>query len=129
MDAIEFRAKREMCGLTQQHVADATGVSVRTVKRWEGGKFGIPEDAADVIESAFEMHRAAIRSQLVEVRKALWDGCGEVVVRYRAPRSAEAGAMYQFDNAVARAVADRFIGIGVPVRFVSDEDYKKSEEE
>ena len=35
MNKAEFRAMREMVGMTQATLADALGVEVRSVKRWE----------------------------------------------------------------------------------------------
>ncbi|WP_323985775.1 helix-turn-helix domain-containing protein [Pseudomonas canadensis] len=38
-----FKAGRKTLGLTQTEVADALGVSIDTIKRWEAGKKPIPE--------------------------------------------------------------------------------------
>lgn len=46
MTKADFRAMRDECGLTQQDVADALGVRVLTVKRWERPGFPEPPDDA-----------------------------------------------------------------------------------
>lgn len=49
-----FRAEREMVGMTQTQVADALGVEVRSVKRWERPDYPKlpPQDAWDVLDAA-----------------------------------------------------------------------------
>lgn len=52
----DFKALRENCGLSQQNVADALGVHLQTVKRWEKPSFpyNIPDDAFDYLDSVAE---------------------------------------------------------------------------
>ena len=42
----EFRAKRELCGLSLYDVADELGVAMNTVKRWENPNYFPPSPAA-----------------------------------------------------------------------------------
>ena len=49
----DFKALRETCGLSQQNVADALGVHLQTIKRWEKPSFpyAVPDDAFDYLDS------------------------------------------------------------------------------
>lgn len=51
----DFKALRETCGLTQQNVADACGVRVLAVKRWEKpGYSAPPRDAWEFLDGCRE---------------------------------------------------------------------------
>lgn len=43
--AADFRAMREGLGLSQADVAKAMMVNAQTVKRWENGRYPVPDDA------------------------------------------------------------------------------------
>lgn len=62
----EFRALREMAGITQQHLADELGVQVRSVKRWESpdAPQHAPQDAWDVLDEALREQQEAILAAL-----------------------------------------------------------------
>lgn len=52
----DFKALREACGLSQQNVADALGVHLQTIKRWEKPSFpyNVPDDAFDYLDGVAE---------------------------------------------------------------------------
>lgn len=54
-----FRALREQVGYSQQALADAMGVNVRSVKRWEheGCPYDAPADAWELLEEQLDMQR------------------------------------------------------------------------
>ena len=62
----EFRALRELVGITQQALADELGVQVRSVKRWEhpDAPQHAPQDAWDVLDEAMREQRSAIWAAL-----------------------------------------------------------------
>ena len=49
MTGQELRAIRKRLGWTQQQLAEATGVALNPVWRWEAGQMGIKESAARLI--------------------------------------------------------------------------------
>ena len=59
MTKARFKALRERVGMSQQDVADALGVSDRTVKRWENerDRREPPADAMDMLEKRLETQR------------------------------------------------------------------------
>lgn len=49
-----FRALREECGLTQNDIADAFGVTPMSVKRWERGSNIVPDDVWNWMKARFD---------------------------------------------------------------------------
>ena len=70
----DFKCLRERVGLSQQDVASALGVNIRSVKRWEDPSFPnhAPEDAWAVLDDAMDMqcqqvsYACAVVAQQVE---------------------------------------------------------------
>ena len=57
----EFRAKREIIGLTQADIAEELGVGLKTVKRWESEGYRNPSDEAwALIDREYEVVRKTI---------------------------------------------------------------------
>ena len=122
----EFRARRERCGMTQQDMADAVGVRVLAVKKWErpDGPTA-PADAWAFLE-AVEAARKGVVGQAEEA-VLRHGGAGPVQLTYY--RTQE-----QFDehgrddgpvgvaNANARAVADRLEAMGFEVAWAYPDD-------
>ncbi|MDO4443866.1 MAG: helix-turn-helix transcriptional regulator [Slackia sp.] len=114
----EFRARREICGLTQGDVADACGVRLLTVKRWEKlGEAEPPADAWEFLEGVEAARRAVVR-QAVEAAAA--DKPGAVRLTYcRTQEQYDAlgrgGGPVGVANANARAVADLLESMGIAV--------------
>ena len=130
-EAAEFRALREQVGLSQQDVADALNVHVRSVKRWEDPEypFEIPDDAWDVLDAAYDLqhrqveyavdkavHAAEVtrhRGELPSVRISYW----RTQADYDAVHPTDSGP-YGQANAASRAVAEKLRGLGFEVSFV-----------
>lgn len=68
----DFKALRERVGLSQQNVADALGVTVRSVKRWEheDAQHHAPQDAWDVLDAALRSQQQAAAHALEIAREA-----------------------------------------------------------
>lgn len=115
-----LRATREICGMSQQEVADATGVRVLTVKRWE--RQGYPEPPEDVCRwmlTAREDHDRAVD----EMVSALSRGKKAVIDIYRSQVDCErefggtegAAVPFGYRNSIARSAAERLRLAGVDV--------------
>lgn len=76
----DFRARREMVGLAQQDVADALGVDVRSVKRWEREGFNDPPEAAWNLIGYYEESQARVVADIVD---AFPDGARAEITVYR----------------------------------------------
>lgn len=112
----QFKALREMSGLSQQNVSAALDVNIKTVKSWENPArttYSIPDYAWDYIEKVREAQRQQVSYMLAVVAKQA-EELGEepalVPITYYRDQ-----AMYDrwgrdegpfgWPNAVARAVA------------------------
>lgn len=127
--AANFRALREQVGYSQQDVADALGVHIRSVKRWEDPRypFDIPGDAWSLLEAAHEMQRRVV-DEAVERACGAGEATGmhsgvPVVLAYWRTQ-ADYDERHPLDpgpfgqaNATARAAAERLRGIGFDVSF------------
>ena len=123
--AANFRALREICGVTQQQAADAMGVRVMTVKRWEKGETPLPDDALAWMRECATEHTLGVRTELGEIMAKAEPGEAICLTYYRTQeqagleaelRGAEAGP-YQFINAVYRSVGERLTDMGYLVSF------------
>lgn len=123
--AANYRALREICGVTQQQVADVLGVSVLTVKKWEKGVNRVPDDALSFIREAAAEHTRAVRTEAAEAASSAQPGSALCLTYYRTQEQAdleagltgEAAGPYQFLNAVRRSVGERLIDMGYLVSF------------
>lgn len=114
----EFRAKREMCGLSLYDVADELGVAVNTVKRWENPNYFPPSPAAwRFIDRQYDKHCDAVEDMLQESLAGA-DGDEPVVVLWhRNGMRGVSDAQVGMHNAVARAVAESLMTLGREVTF------------
>lgn len=123
-----FKALRERVGMTQQDVADALDVRVRSVKRWEHEsmpEYYAPDKAYELLESALETQRAAV-AQCISVaeEQEREQGSDSSVVRITYYRDQAMCDQYGRDegcfgmvNANARAVAQALERLGYTVEF------------
>lgn len=123
--AANFRALRELCGITQQHAADAMEVQIRTVKRWEKGETPVPDDALEWLRQCAVEHTLGVRTELGEIMAMAEPGEAICLTYYRTQEQAdleaeiqgcEAGP-YQFVNAVRRSVGERLTDMGYLVSY------------
>lgn len=119
-----FRALREMCGVTQQQVADRLGVRVVTIKRWERGDSPVPEDAMALIMSAMAEHDAGVADDLARILASAEPGAEICMPYYRSQAQAdldcdpgETAGPYNFLNAITRSTAERLVAMGYRVSF------------
>lgn len=127
--AADFRALREQVGYSQQDVADALGVKVLSVKRWENPEypFEIPQDAWDILDEAYRLQHTVVAAA---VDRAC--GAGEatgmhadvpvVLAYWRTQRDYDERhpldpGSYGQANATARAVAEKLRDLGFSVSF------------
>lgn len=70
MTDAEFRVVREFLGLTPEWVADHLGVSARTLRHWEAGKYTIPDGVRlelEDLEARTAQFVAGVIGQLMDV--------------------------------------------------------------
>jgi DNA-binding XRE family transcriptional regulator len=78
-----FRAAREIVGLSQSDLAGLVGVSTQAVKRWEHPDGPQPPtDAWELLEAWLRLHREAIDAMADVVDGARMDGHGRVALPY-----------------------------------------------
>ena len=126
----EFRAKRELCGISLYDVADELGVAVNTVKRWENPNYFPPSPAAwRYIDRQYDKHCDQVEDAL---QQALATPVGEtVVVEWtRNGMRGVSDAQVGWENAVSKAVAESLITLGRDVTFRwSDPDAEVAQRE
>lgn len=117
----DFRAMRETLGLTRQDVADAMGVSLRSVKRWEDpAEENPPSQAAwEWLHDLDEMRMKMIQQALYAVEQS---GAGTVRLTYYRTQEQydtiwRGRGPYAAANARARAIAERLRDEGVEVEW------------
>lgn len=125
----EFRAEREMCGLSLYDVAKELGVAVNTVKRWENPNYFPPSpEAWRYIDREFARHCDEVEAAL---RDALAGGDGTVTVPWhRNGMSGVSDRQVGVSNAVSRAVAESLMTLGRDVAFEwSDPEAEEAQRE
>lgn len=119
----DFRARREMVGLRQGDVADALGVTVMSVNRWEREGFNDPPEAAWNLIGWYEAAQDAAVGEIVE---AFPDNSTAAITIYRTQAEFEAvQALYGREdrgsfgaaNATAMEAARALDALGVEVVF------------
>lgn len=125
----EFRAVREMVGMSQQELADALEVKKLSVKRWERPDidgYEPPQDAWEVLDDARAMQRQVVDYAVGKAGSISTDMGGEPQAvqlpywrtqdAYDAAHPDDAGPV-GCANANVRLVADRLESFGFEVRF------------
>ena len=126
MSKANFKALRERVGMSQQDVADALGVSCRTVKRWErADRREPPADAMRLLEGQLGVQREMVEYMVgVCERVTEEQGCmpSLVPVSYYRDQSmydefGRDSGPFGVANANARAVAQELEALGYEVEF------------
>lgn len=127
----EFRAKRELCGLSLYDVAKELDVAVNTVKRWENPNYFPPSPAAwRYIDREYDAHCDAVEEALTDAIASARDGEPVVVRWFRNGMSGVSDRQVGVHNAVARAVAESLMTLGRDVAFVwSDPEAEEAQRE
>lgn len=131
----EFRATREMLGITQQRLADELGVRTMSVKRWESPKHrqNAPDAAWAYLDELMERQDEAVASALETVRNMeAANGVKppmEVAIPYWSSQSdyeenhyVEDGGRWTEVNATSRRVAMMLRWLGFRTRWVDGSD-------
>lgn len=130
----EFRATREMLGITQQRLADELGVRTMSVKRWESPRYPqqAPDDAWALLDDLMAIQDEAVASALEVVRsmeKSQGHGPVEVKLPYWSSQRDYDEHHYVTDegdwtevNATSRRVAMMLRWLGFGVRWVDGSD-------
>lgn len=102
MTGAELQTLREACGLSRDTLGLICSVQARTVKHWEGGRAGVPDDVAQAVRQvarwvAVESYDLAARIMreadvlsyarpfFTESQSTEGESTAEVLVRYREP--------------------------------------------
>lgn len=121
-----LRALRELCGVTQQQMADALDVSVRAVKRWEADTRQVPEGVSEWALMAASEHDMAVEDIVDRVESGVPHGNHVVLSYYRTQiqsdwiaslRGDEKAGPYQVLNAATRSAAEILKAKGYAVSF------------
>ncbi len=128
----DFKALREACGLSQQNVADALGVHLQTIKRWEKPSFpyAVPDDAFDYLDSVAESQANQVNYMLGVVAQQVEQfGKNPVLVPITYYRDQQMYDTYGRDkgpfgwpNAVARKLAYELAKRGISYLFRYPDD-------
>ena len=126
-----FRALREMVGISQGLLAKLLHVDVRSVKRWEDPNataYNVaPDDAWAILEKRLEIQNWAVDTALGKIPEldAMADGRELRAVKLTYYKSAEdcerahpgEEDWWEVNNATARRIAGVLMDAGVPVEF------------
>lgn len=114
----EFRAKRELCGISLYDVADELGVAVNTVKRWENPNYFPPSPTAwRYIDREYDRHCDAVEDALQAAVESSVKGQPIVVPWHRNGMRGVSDAQVGKHNAVSKAVAESLLTMGYDVTF------------
>lgn len=127
----EFRARRELCGLSTYDVAKALGVAVNTVKRWENPNYFPPSPTAwEYIDREYERHCDAVEAALQEAIDSREPDTQIVVPWWRNGMSGVSDRQVGIHNAVSKAVAESLMTLGYEVTFRwADPDAEETQRE
>jgi len=127
----EFRAKRELCGISLYDVADELGVAANTVKRWENPNYFPPSPAAwRYIDRQYDRHCDDVEDALQQAIESRVEGQPIVVPWWRNGMSGVSDREVGRHNAVSRAVAESLMTIGYDVTFLwSDPDAEEAQKQ
>lgn len=127
MSKAQFKALRERVGMSQQDVADALGVSCRTVKRWEreADRREPPADAVGLLTKQLDVQRQMVK-YMVGTCERVTEEAGRMpslvpITYYRGQSMYDEfgrdSGPFGVANANARAVAQELEALGYEVEF------------
>ena len=127
----EFRAKRELCGLSLYDVAQELGVAMNTVKRWENPNYFPPSPAAwRYIDREYDKHCDQVEEALTKALASARDGEPVVVLWHRNGMRGVSDKDVGVNNAVSKTVAESLMTLGRDVTFRwSDPDAEDAQRE
>lgn len=127
----EFRAERELCGLSLYDVADELGVAVNTVKRWENPNYFPPSpDAWRYIDRQYRKHRSRVADALREALDSRVEGQPIIIPWHRNGMRGISDKDVGMSNAVSRSVAQSLMTFGYEVTFRwADPDAEEAQRE
>ena len=118
----EFRAKRELCGLSLYDVAKELGVAVNTVKRWENPNYFPPSPAAwRYIDREYDIHCKRVEDALQDAIDERESDASIVVPWARNGMYGLTDRQVGMFNAVSKAVAESLLTMGYDVDFRWDD--------
>lgn len=129
----DFKAQRERLGLSQQDVADALDVNIKTVKNWENPKqprYRVSDAAWEYLDRALDMQaqqvayaRSVVEKRIAELGR---EPTANSISYYRDQstydRFGRVAGPYGQANATARAIARELERMGVCVEFHYPDD-------
>lgn len=126
----EFRAKRELCGISLYDIANELGVAVNTVKRWENPNYFPPSPAAwRYVDRMYVKHCNQVEEVLQHAIATSGDG-PVTVLWHRNGMHGVSDAQVGWENAVSKAVAESLLTLGREVKFLwSDPDAEEAQRE
>ena len=126
----EFRAKRELCGLSLYDVAKELCVAVNTVKRWENPNYFPPSpEAWRYIDREYDTHCDRVEDALQQAVASRIDG-QPIIVTWTRNGMGVSDRQVGVTNAVSKAVAESLMTMGYDVTFRwSDPDAEKAQHE
>lgn len=114
----EFRAKRELCGLSLYDVAEELGVAVNTVKRWENPNYFPPSPAAwRFIDREYDKHCDRVADALQAAIDNREKDKPITVLWHRNGMRGISDMQVGMSNAVSKAVAESLMTLGYDVTF------------
>lgn len=121
ISAAQFRATREMLGLSQQDVADAVEVDRRSVKRWESGEYPVPDDVAEWLMEGKASADYTVRNVVKDILSSEFPPATVSLTYYRTQEEYDEHGRddgpFGISNANARRVADALEAEGIACKF------------
>ena len=123
----EFKALRELAGISQAEMAQVLGADIKTVKRWENPDYFPPTDIAWQFVDDFFIDARDEADRMVAEAKAIYEkegGKEPVQLGYYRTQDQlpadlkDAAFSYESFNAKTRWAAARLDGMGIPYKFV-----------
>lgn len=134
----EFKALRDLAGISQAEMAQVFGVETKTVKRWENPSYAPPTEAAwQFVDDFYAATREQAEREVAEALREFEgsDGVSAVGLPYcrtqdQLERRYGADTLsFEAYNAIQRWVAIRLETMGIPYIFIDQEDVDDPENE